>query len=194
MIRREVLPNKYFKSMDAVIEIIKITLPAGLVLYGMFLVIRSFANKELNEKYATIKAEEQKRLVENRKESLPIRLQSYERICLLLERISPANLMRRLHPGELVVGAFQQVLLHEINNELNHNLSQQLYMSDNAWSLVKQSVQESIMLVNNSAAMLEDEAPGIELAKKILENAREHEINPTEAALTYVKEEARGLF
>ena len=59
--------------------------------------------------------------------------------------------MRRLHPGELVVGAFQQVLLNEINNELNHNLSQQLYMSDNAWSLVKQSVQESIMLVNNSA-------------------------------------------
>ncbi|EAY30248.1 DUF7935 family protein [Microscilla marina] len=180
--------------MDAVIEIIKITLPAGLVLYGMFLVIRSFANKELNEKYATIKAEEQKRLVENRKESLPIRLQSYERICLLLERISPGNLIRRLHPGELVVGAFQQVLLNEINNELNHNLSQQLYMSDTAWGMVKQAVQESIMLVNNSAAMLEDEAPGIELAKKVLENAREHEINPTAAALAYVKDEARGLF
>lgn len=180
--------------MEAVIEIIKITLPAGLVLYAMFLVIRSFTNKELNEKYAVLKAQEQERLVENRKESLPIRLQSYERACLLLERISPGNLLRRLHSDDLVVGVFQQVLLHEINNEFNHNLSQQLYMSDEAWNAVRQAVQESIMLVNNSASMLEDEAPGVELAKKILENAREHEINPTIAALSYVKEEARGLF
>lgn len=180
--------------MDAFIEILKITLPAGLVLYAMFLVIRSLSNKELNEKYAVLKAQEQERLIEHKKESLPIRLQAYERICLLLERISPGNLLRRLDPTELVVGAFQQILLHEINNEFNHNLSQQLYMSDEAWNLTKQAVQESIMLINNSAASLEDEAPGIELAKKILENAREHEINPTVGALSYIKEEARNFF
>ena len=180
--------------MDALIEILKITLPAGLVLYAMFLVVRSFTNKELKEKYAVIKAQEQERLIENQKESLPIRLQAYERIILLLERISPGNMLRRLDPTEVVVGAFQQILLLEINNEFNHNLSQQLYMSDEAWNLTRQAVQESILLINNSAASLEESAPGIELSKKILENARDHDINPTFGALSYIKEEARNLF
>jgi hypothetical protein len=113
---------------------------------------------------------------------------------LFLERISPSHLVPRLNNPDFTVGFFQQVLIQEVRNEFGHNLSQQIYLSSDAWLLIKQALEESILLMNNSAMALDENTDGVELAKKILTNVREHSINPTENALEFLKAEVRTMF
>jgi hypothetical protein len=74
--------------MDYLLDLLKIILPAGIVLYGMYLVVVSFLSKEREKLLIDLKTQ-------NTQVVLPIRLQAAERLCLLLERITPNNLVRR---------------------------------------------------------------------------------------------------
>lgn len=173
--------------MEALIELAKIILPAGAVLYAMFLTTRMFLNKEYDKRLVDIK-------IKNNETVLPVRLQAYERICLFLERISPKNLVVRLNVGDLSASEFQQIILHEVREEFGHNLSQQVYMSEESWNLVKNAMEEIIMLVNESAGELENEAKSIDLARKIFEKVIEKQELGTDIALSFVKSEIQSVF
>lgn len=173
--------------MDAFIDFLQITIPAGLVLYAVFLIVRSFLNKQFQETNAKIK-------LENTQATLPLRLQAYERMAIFLERISPNNLISRLNDGSYNVAQFQHILVNEIKQEFYHNLSQQIYMSDQAWNLTRQAMENTISLVNSSADNLDPEAPSIQLAKKIFEYVLSSEVNHINNALTFLKDEIRTIF
>ena len=64
---------------------------------------------------------------------LPLRLQAYERMALFLERIDPNQLVMRIHTPGLTVSQEQNLLLTAIRSEFEHNLSQQIYISDPVW-------------------------------------------------------------
>ena len=85
-------------------------------------------------------------------------------------------------------------LLTEVREEFNHNLSQQIYISDEAWTLTKNAIEEITSLVNTSAQRLNPEAPGIELARAIFEQLIERNEDPTERAQKVLKDEIRILF
>lgn len=187
--------------MELLIELLKLLLPAGLVLYGMYLTVKSFVNKEISALQEQVKLKQTDALIaqkevelKNREQTLPIRLQAYERMCLFLERISPAQLIPRLNNPEFSVGLFQQILIQEIRNEFAHNLSQQIYISNEAWLYITKAMEETILFVNNSTVELNEEASAVELSVRILNNAREFNINPTEDALRVLKAEVRQLF
>ena len=173
--------------MDALIDFGKILLPAGTVLYAMFLVVKSFLTKELEKKLIDIK-------IKNTETVLPIRLQAYERICLFLERISPNNLVIRLNNASLTAPQFQQVLIAEIRQEFNHNLSQQVYLSDEAWSMVKNAMEDIVSVVNIAAQQLKSDDKSVDLAKKIFELMMEKNNDPIAVALKKVKDEIRTSF
>lgn len=173
--------------MEYLGDFIKILLPAGVVLYAMVLVVRSFLNNDFEKKLVDIK-------VKSTATVLPIRLQAYERICLLLERISPGNIIVRVNVSEMTAMQLQQQLNAEIRHEFNHNLSQQMYMSDKAWTSVKNAVEETISLVNASASETAPDARGIELARKIIEKNISRAENPIDTALTFIKNEIREIF
>ena len=105
--------------MDALIEFIKILVPASVVLYGAYLLVRMQIQKEIDLK----KLEVRGRSIET---ILPNRLQAYERMALFLERISPQNLLVRLNASGMTSKEFHQLLLGEIRNEYNHNVAQQV--------------------------------------------------------------------
>ncbi len=105
--------------MDVIIEFAKIILPAALVLYAMYLTMRSMVVKELRAKAIDLK-------VENDKTILPLRLQAYERMCLYLERISPGHLLPTLNEPGLTARNFQNKLVRQNREENSHNLSQQI--------------------------------------------------------------------
>src|SRR5882762_3337387 len=115
--------------MEALIEFGKILIPASVVLYAVYLMVRVFITREIELK----KLEVRSRSIET---ILPARLQAYERITLLLERISPQNLLIRLNNPAYSARDFQKILLDEIRNEYNHNASQQIYMSEEVWSQI----------------------------------------------------------
>lgn len=173
--------------MEMVYDLLKITLPAALVLYLAYLLVRSFLQKQLDEIAFSVRQKNQEIVI-------PIRLQAYERIILLLERITPANLLSRLGSSDYTAEEFQQILIHEIRNEFNHNLSQQVYMSDSAWTYVTTAVEQTISLINSSTNALEKDAKGIELARVVLENSAGEEMDTPKQAIKYIKEEIQDVF
>ncbi|MEO9871144.1 DUF7935 family protein [Ekhidna sp.] len=173
--------------MEMVYDLLKITIPAGLVLYLAYLLVRSFLQKQLDEIAFGVRQKNQEIVV-------PIRLQAYERVVLLLERITPANLISRLSSSDYSAEEFQQILIHEIRNEFNHNLSQQVYMSDSAWTYIITAVEQTISIINSSANSLNEKSKGFDLARAILENSSSEEMDTPKQAIRYIKEEIQGVF
>ena len=173
--------------MEILADLAKIIIPAAIVLYGMYLTVKSFTTKELERSMVDLK-------MKNRDIILPIRLQAYERITLFLERISPNNLVMRLNDSGLNAKQFQHILISEIRNEYNHNLSQQVYMTDNAWKLVVNVKEEIIAVINQAGHSLPDDAKSLDLAKKIFALMAEKEIDPVLTALSDIKDEIRQVF
>ncbi len=173
--------------MDALIEFGKILLPASVVLYAVYLMVRSFIIKEIELK----KLEVRGRSIET---TLPVRLQAYERITLFLERISPQNLLIRLSDPGYRARDFQKILLDEIRNEYNHNVSQQVYMSEEIWSQVRNAKEDLIMMINEAAGKMTDESNAVDLSKKIFEMALEKKVDPIGHALSELKKEIQQTF
>ncbi len=126
--------------------------------------------------------------------TLPLRLQAYERMCLFLERITPNNLLLRTAPMATSALELQQIVLHEIREEYNHNVAQQLYISTHAWEQIVNAMNETVAVVNQAAAEVNAEAPAPDLAKKIFSHVIEKEIQPSTHALKVLKEEIRNVF
>lgn len=173
--------------MEVVIEFGKILIPAGLAIYAMYLTISSFLKKDFEKSLIELKTK-------NNDIILPNRLQAYERMALFLERITPGNLILRLNDPALPAKSFQALLINEVREELNHNLSQQVYMSNEAWGRIKNAVEELISLINEAAAELTDEAKAIDLAKIIFGKIAEKEFNHIDSALSFMKQEIQQLF
>jgi hypothetical protein len=172
--------------MEQLLEFAKILVPAGLVLYAMFLMVKSFLNKELEKKMLEIRGKSIEAV-------LPNRLQAYERMCLFLERISPNSLILRLNIGEFTSQEFQHIILNEIREEYNHNVSQQVYMSNEVWELIKSAKEELVTIVNDSAERVGKEATSIDLSKQILEIVHSRPDNIAHA-LIEVKNEISQVF
>src|SRR5829696_1676616 len=65
--------------------------------------------------------------------SKPLKLQAYERLVILCERISLPNLISRVNQPNLTVGEMQYMLVENIKQEFEYNASQQIYVSQAAW-------------------------------------------------------------
>jgi hypothetical protein len=173
--------------MEMILDLGKILLPAALVLYAMYLTIKTMIAKEVMQA-------EMKYKTENSKAVLPNRLQAFERMCLFLERLSPNNLVLRLNSSKMSAIELQHLMIGEIREEFNHNLSQQIYMSDKSWSVIKNTVEDVIALINTNAEKLDAEAKSVELARAIFEELEKREVDPVTLALSEVKSEIRQIF
>ncbi|RCR66835.1 DUF7935 family protein [Larkinella punicea] len=173
--------------MDFIPDLVKLLVPAGLVLYGMYVTVKLMLERE---------AEKQRVDLKNRyaSEVTPLRLQAYERMALFLERITPANLLLRLSSEAPVALDLQQLLLREIREEYNHNVSQQIYMSQAVWEEVQNAMNEVIMLVNEAAGQVPPESPALELSKRIFDIVIQKNSQPTAAGLKAVKDEVQAVF
>ena len=173
--------------MDLLSDFLKLIVPAGLVLYGMYLTVKLLLEREADRHRYDVKTRYTETVV-------PIRLQAYERMVLFLERISPSNMLLRLGGSSTTVMEFQQRLLQEIREEYNHNLSQQVYMSQAVWDQVQAAMNEVMTLINQASVDTQPDAPAINLSKRIFEHIIQRDREPTANALKAVKEEIQMLF
>ena len=171
-------------------DLLKIILPALIVAGAIYFLFQQFLERE-----------QQRRLIEMRleasKTTLPLRLQALERVTLLLERLSPNNLLVRVNSAGQSAADYHRQLLQEIRAEVEHNLSQQLYMQPETWEAVKQAQNSVTNLVSAQFRSLPNpqEARGPELARRILETLMNDELpDPTAAAILAVKREAVAMF
>ena len=163
-------------------------LAVGLVLtLALGVMLNTVAEKFLEKQHIDIRSK-------NVEITLPLRLQAYERMCLFLERITPNNLLLRLVPSATSALELQQIVLHEVREEYNHNVAQQLYISTHAWEQIVNAMNETVAIVNQAAAEVSPEAPAADLAKKVFSHVIEKEIQPSTHALRVLKEEIRNVF
>ena len=173
--------------MELLSDFVKLIVPAGLVLYGMYLTVKLLLEREADRHRHDVKARYTDTVV-------PVRLQAYERMVLFLERISPNNLLLRLGGSSTTVLEFQQRLLQEIRDEYNHNLSQQVYMSQAVWDQIQAAMNDVTTLINQASGDTRPDAPAFDLSKRIFERIIEKDRLPTTNALKAVKEEIQAMF
>ena len=99
----------------------------------------------------------------------PLQLAAYERLVILADRIAIPNLISRTSEPGLSKVQMQQLLTQTIKQEYDHNLSQQIYVSADAWEAVRNLKDQNIHLINQVASVLPAEANGMDLSKKILD-------------------------
>lgn len=128
-------------------------------------------------------------MLQNSRTVTTIKLQAYERIILFLERISLESLIVRVSSPEMTSSQLHNALLSSIRSEFEHNLSQQIYMSQQAWEVVRNARSNMIKIINSEAEKLPPDSSGIALSKKLLEKIMDLEKEPTRAAIDYVKNE-----
>lgn len=168
-------------------ELLKYIVPSLVVLATAYFLLKMFLDKE------TEKTQIQMRL-DLQKVTIPVRMQAYERLVLLLERIEPAGLLVRNNMPGLTATQFQSALIQAVRSEFDHNLSQQLYVSTKAWELVRNAREETIKRINTAAMKLNSEATSTDLASLILINDMDSDQSPVKAALDLLKSEARLNF
>ena len=111
----------------------------------------------------------QKRSVTDDKVSSGMQLQAYERLLLLADRIALPNLISRLNQPGLSAQEMQQILLHNIKDEFNHNITQQVYVSEDAWTAIKTLKDQNMLVINQFANVMPPQATALDLNKTLLE-------------------------
>ena len=168
-------------------DILKIVLPALLVLLTAYLLIDKL-----------LRNEEKRRNFELRKNSsaaiTPIRLRAYERLMLVLERTTPATLILNVAKPGMTNLEFHTQLLASIRQEFSHNISQQIYVSDEAWNYIRGAQESLLQLVNSCSVKCNPNESASGLAELIIHVYGATEQTPTELAIDKLKKEVRNYF
>jgi len=176
--------------MDALhigLEIVKILIPCLVISLVVWLMNDYMLKKQ--DKIMLYKMR-----LGNKNATLTLRLQAYERLILLMERITPSNLLMRVGPHGKTAQTLHAELLRTIREEFDHNLTQQLYISDEAWEAVKTAKEEIVKLINMGFTQTGDSKEALDLSKLLLEVSLKIERIPTQIAINILRNEARQLF
>jgi len=168
--------------MDLLADVLKITIPALIVFFTAWVLLRNMIKNDQDKR-------RQELILQNSRTVTPIRLQAYERIILFLERISLESLLVRISTPDMTASQLHSAMLNTIRSEFEHNLSQQIYMSQQAWEVVRNARSNMIKIINSEAEKMPENSSGITLSKQLLEKIMELEKEPTRAAIDYLKGE-----
>lgn len=166
------------------------TVIAAIIGYTFYSLTKQFVINE--QKKALI---EMKRLsqTEIQRVVTPIRMQAYERLVLFLERMNPNNLVLRCYEPGMQVKLLKDVMVQNIRNEFDHNLSQQLYISGEAWEYIRNAKEDMISLINAVAVRTTETMTAAEFAGKIFEQLAGKR-TPADLAIETLKREMQQEF
>lgn len=170
-------------DFNKIIELLAYTLPAvitGLVAYYFF--AQHTKNEEGRRRYLIHK--------EAQKNAMPIRLQAYERLVLFLERINPSKLLIRVAPHSSDKNEYEEYLIAQIEQEYEHNLTQQIYISGEAWDVVMTAKNATIQMIRK-AGMSADSAN--KMREVILTDLFDKQ-SPSSVAVAYLKNEVGEMW
>ena len=168
--------------MKEFLEILKYTLPSIIVFLTAFLTIKSFLNKDKARRKFEL-------MLNNQKFITPIRLQAYERLIIFLERINPDSLIVRVQKPRMSVKQLQVELIKTIRSEYEHNLSQQVYVSNEAWEAVEMAKESIVKLIYVDASKQRAMASVSELSQIIIKIYASTDKSPTATAINLLKNE-----
>jgi hypothetical protein len=168
-----------------IISYVAYLLPAivvGLVAYFFFK--GHTANEEGRRRYLVQK--------EAQKQVLPLRLQAYERITLFIERIDLKKLLVRVKPYSDSKEEYENLLVTTIEQEFEHNLTQQIYISPECWNVVNAAKNATIHIIRQGNMHVKE--GNVDKMREYLIQQFIEEVTPSQKALTYIKKEVSELY
>ncbi|MET0759367.1 MAG: hypothetical protein ABWZ56_03040 [Flavobacterium sp.] len=168
-----------------IIELLSYTLPAiitGAVAYFFFDLHTK--NEEGRRRYLINK--------EAQKNALPLRLQAYERLALYMERINPSKLLIRIKPISEDKNDYENFVVAQIEQEFEHNLTQQIYMSDECWTIIVTAKNATIQMIRK--ANMSDRVDSADKLREVILSDLMEKQSPSNVALAYIKNEVGQLW
>lgn len=170
-----------------------------VALLAIVIVVKEFYGSEAIKKF--VENEQKKTILEIqkiqesevRKVVTPIQLQAYERLVLFLERMTPNNLVLRCYQAGMTTQLLKDVMIQNIRDEFEHNLSQQLYISSQAWAYIKNAKEDMINTINSIQAKEGENLTPTAFAGRLFELLAGKE-SQIELAQDFLKEEIQKRF
>ena len=172
-------------DIDKIVELLFSLLPAVIVGAIAYYFFKQHMENEAGRRRFLLQKDMQK-------ETFPLRLQAYERMALFLERIAPSKLLIRINPTSSNKDDYETLLVASIEQEFEHNLSQQIYVTDECWNIITAAKNATIQLIRK-ANMLEKTDTANKLREVVLTELMERQ-SPSKAALSYIKEEVSEIW
>lgn len=167
-------------NMQFVMSILAVTLIVSMAVY--FLIKKYF-----DTQYALKVFENQQKFSG---QSMPLKLQAYERLIMLIERISIPQLISRLGTKNMRSEELVNALMIAVNQEYDFNINQQLYISDNLWKIISLTKDEVLAFVHKSTADIDPNAPALVASNALIKAYNNWNGNPLDTARQAIKNEA----
>ncbi len=168
-------------------DVIKYTIPALIVFLTIYFLGKQFFTQQTQQKILDDR-------MQHRDKSMTIKLQAYERLVLFCDRIDVVNLALRLSSKDLSADDMMNAMLISVQKEFEHNLAQQIYVSDKLWQIISQAKTGTINLITAAKSELPSSASATDLLNAISKKMNEIKMNPAETAKSALRSEASQLF
>jgi hypothetical protein len=168
--------------LAVLLEILKSIIPALVVFATIYYLMDGWFKHQYQLQVLKIKQEK-------KDVTIPLRLQAYERLAILCERLSIPNLLLRVKSKDQNCAALKLALLMTIQQEFEYNQSQQIYVSAPLWEIIKLSRDDAFAIINAMAEKTDPRSPGEALAKELLEYIQQQPASSLEKALEAIRME-----
>lgn len=168
--------------MDALLEILKYTIPALIVFATIYFIMKNFLSNQLALQSLKYKQDKMSGM-------LPLRLQAYERLALFGERISIDNLSYRLSTQEMDAKSMSTAMMIAIQQEYEHNLSQQIYVSDKLWEIISLAKNQMQNVISKAESTLGSGASPAQLVGEVEKLMESSNVNPVTMIRKAIKKE-----
>ncbi len=138
------LPLRQIIESMNIFFIIVLVLIAVLMAIAVFVSYRSYKLREWELK---LQSTTELRIA-TMKMVTPLKIQACERYLLFLERSQLPVLVKRVFVSGMSKQAFHLALLQNVEDEFEHNMAQQLYVTPDTWQAVKSAKEELVGQIN----------------------------------------------
>lgn len=172
--------------MDHFWELLKYTVPSLVLFLTVFFLMRNYFRNNLNVQAMKLQSD-------NKKETLPLRIQAYERLMLFCERINLEQLVYRLRNPDMNMKELQSTLMIAVQQEFEHNLSQQIYVSGKLWQIIELAKNEVLNSIVTVAGNFKPEDDSLAFSNALI-SAKGSYANVLETAKEALRSEVKLLF
>lgn len=174
--------------MELFFELLKYTIPALIVFLTAYFLLKELLDERQRIDRMALKQDAQKII-------LPLRLQAYERLTLLCDRVEIPNALLRIRVPGMTVADLTGALLLGISQEFEHNTSQQLFVSETLWQIIRVSKEQTMSLITQAGEGLDPKADSEVLVNQLFKMLDEQGFpTPLHRAIIAVRTEAGQFF
>ncbi|WP_417861283.1 hypothetical protein [Winogradskyella sediminis] len=172
-------------DIDTLIELLFNIAPALIVGAIAYYFFKQHIENETNRRHFLLQKDLQK-------ETYPLRLQAYERMTLFLERIAPNKLLTRVNPTSANKEDYESLLIATIEQEFEHNLTQQIYVSDQCWSITQAAKNATIQMIRKGTQ--QEQTDTADKLREVVLTELMDKAAPSNAALAFIKQEVSEMW